>query len=223
MPNYKLEIACFNYQSALIAEQGGADRIELCDNFYLGGTTPSYETFISARKQIKIELFVMIRPRGGDFVYNTNEIEQMKKDISFFAKAGADGFVFGILTKNNHIHVQQCVKLISIAASQTCSLHRAFDKTTNTEKSLETVIECGFKTVLTSGFSSSAIDGMGNLDLLVKQANNRICVMPGGGVRSSNLEEIKNKTQANYYHSSAILQGDIADLNEVIALKKILS
>lgn len=223
MPNYKLEIACFNYQSAVIAEQGGADRIELCDRFFEGGTTPTYETFALARKQIKIELFVMIRPRGGNFIYNNDEFAQMKKDISFFAEAGVDGFVFGILQVDNCISKQQCAELISLAASLPCSLHRAFDKTPKAVKSLEIVIECGFKTILTSGFTASAMEGLSNLDVLVKQANNRISIMPGGGVRSSNLEAIKNKTQANYYHSSAIIQGDIADLNEVIALKKILS
>ncbi len=223
MPNYKLEIACFNYQSAVIAEQGGADRIELCDRLFEGGTTPAYETFALARKEIKIELFVMIRPRGSDFVYNTNEFEQMKKDISFFAKAGADGFVFGILHQDNKINKLQCLELTSLSAPLPCSLHRAFDKTINANNSLETVIYCGFKTVLTSGFSPSAMDGLDNLKSLVKQANSRISIMPGGGVRSSNLETIKNKTQANYYHSSAIIQGDLADINEVIALKQILS
>lgn len=223
MSNNKLEIACFNYQSAIIAEQGGADRIELCDNFSLGGTTPSYETFRKARQKIAIDLFVMIRPRGGDFNYNTEAFEQMKKDISFFTEAGADGFVFGILQSDHNIHIQQCVELVSLASSLPCSLHRAFDKTTNTKQSLESAIASGFKTVLTSGFTSSAMDGLENLKSLVSQANNRICIMPGGGVRSSNLEEIKFKTQANYFHSSAIIQGDIADINEVIALKKILS
>ncbi|MBL7887991.1 MAG: copper homeostasis protein CutC [Bacteroidia bacterium] len=219
----KLEIACFNYQSALIAQQGGADRIELCDNFKEGGTTPDYSIVAKASNEIKIDLFVMIRPRGGNFVYTSEEFEQMKKDILHFKNLNVDGFVFGILNEDNSINIQQNKELIQLASPLPCSFHRAFDKIDNQQTALESVINCGFKTILTSGFTSSAMNGIKNLEQLVKASRNRITIMPGGGVRSSNIAQIKNKTQAHYYHSSAIIQGDIADVNEVKKLKEQLN
>lgn len=219
----KLEIACFNYESALIAQQGGADRIELCDNFKEGGTTPDYTIVAKARNEIKIDLFIMIRPRGGNFVYTNEEFDQMKKDILHFKNLNVDGFVFGILNEDNSINIQQNKELIQLASPLPCSFHRAFDKINDQKTALEIVINCGFKTILTSGFTSSAIDGMDNLEQLVKQAGNKISIMPGGGVRSSNIAQIKNKTQAHYYHSSAIIQDDIADMNEVKKLKEQLN
>lgn len=219
----KLEIACFNYESALIAQQGGADRIELCDNFKEGGTTPDHSIVAKARNEIKIDLFAMIRPRGGNFVYTSEEFDQMKKDIFHFKNLNVDGFVFGILNEDNSINIQQNKELIQLASPLPCSFHRAFDKINDQKTALEIVINCGFKTILTSGFTSSAIDGMDNLEQLVKQAENKISIMPGGGVRSSNIAQIKNKTQAHYYHSSAVIQGDIADVNEVKKLKEQLN
>lgn len=219
----KLEIACFNYESALIAQQGGADRIELCDNFKEGGTTPEYTIVAKARNEIKIELLIMIRPRGGNFVYTNAELDQMKKDILQFKNLNVDGFVFGILHEDNSINIEQNTELVKLASPLPCSFHRAFDKVTDQQTALETVINCGFKTVLTSGFTSSAMDGIDNLKQLVNNASNRITIMPGGGVRSSNIAKIKNKTRADYYHSSAILNGDIADINEVKKLKEQLN
>ena len=219
----KLEIACFNYESALIAQQGGADRIELCDNFKEGGTTPEYTIVAKARKEIKIDLFIMIRPRGGNFVYTNEEFDQMKKDILHFKNLNVDGFVFGILNEDNSINIQQNKELIQLASPLPCSFHRAFDKINDQNTALDIVINCVFKTILTSGFTSSAMDGIENLEQLVKQARYKISIMPGGGVRSSNIAQIKNKTQAHYYHSSAIIQGDIADMNELKKLKEQLN
>lgn len=219
----KLEIACFNLESALIAQQGGADRIELCDDFSCGGITPNYGTFETARKLIKIDLFVMIRPRGGNFIYSKDEFEQMKKDILHFKKMNADGFVFGLLNEDGSINVNQNKELVELAKPFPCSFHRAFDVSNELTKNLEAVIECGFKTILTSGLKKSAIDGIENLSELVKQAKGRIVIMPGGGVRSSNLELLKSKVSTTYYHSSAIVKNDIADLEEVKLLKEKLS
>ncbi len=216
----KLEIACFNYESALIAQQGGADRIELCDNFKEGGTTPEYAIATKARKEIKIDLLIMIRPRGGNFVYTNAELDQMKKDILYFKSLNVDGFVLGILNNDNSINIEQNTELVQLASPLPCSFHRAFDKVKDPQTALETVINCGFKTVLTSGFTSSAMDGIDNLNQLVNNANDRITIMPGGGVRSSNIAEIKNKTKAHYYHSSAIINGEIADIDEVKKLKE---
>ena len=219
----KLEIACFNLESALIAQQGGADRIELCDDFSCGGITPNYGTFETARKLIHVDLFVMIRPRGGNFIYSNSEFEQMKKAILHFKKMNANGFVFGILNEDGSININQNKELVELAKPLTCSFHRAFDVSMELAKNLEDVIDCGFKTILTSGQTKSAIEGIEQLIELVNLAKDRIVIMPGGGVRSSNIELLKSKVVTSYYHSSAIIKNDIADLAEVKLLKEKLS
>jgi len=216
----KLEIACFNLESALIAQQGGADRIELCDDFSSGGITPNYGTFETARKLIQIDLLAMIRPRGGNFIYTDAEFEQMKNDIIYLKKMNADGFVFGILNEDGSINVNQNKELVELANPLPCSFHRAFDVFNELNKNLEDVIYCGFKTILTSGQTKSAIEGIEQLHELVKLSKNRIVIMPGGGVRSSNIELLKEKVQSSYYHSSAIVKADVADLREVKLLKE---
>ncbi len=219
----KREIACFNLESALIAQQGGADRIELCDDFSCGGITPNFGTFETARKLIKIDLFVMIRPRGGNFIYSKDEFEQMKKDILHFKKMNANGFVFGILNEDGSVNTTQNKELVELARPLPCSFHRAFDVSKELNKNLEDVIACGFKTILTSGQTKSAIEGIEQLCELVKLSKGRIVIMPGGGVRSSNLELLKSKVETSYYHSSAIVKNDVADLDEVKLLKEKLS
>lgn len=228
--NAKLEIACFNLESALIAQEGGADRIELCDDFSCGGITPNYGTFETARKLIKIDLFVMIRPRDGNFIYSKDEFDQMKKDILHFKKMNTNGFVFGILNEDGSINVNQNKELVELTNPLPCSFHRAFDVSKDLSKNLEDVIACGFKTILTSGQTKSALEGINQLEELVKQSNSRITIMPGGGVRSSNIELLKEKVQTAYYHSSAIaclpdrqVKNDVADLEEVKLLKEKLS
>jgi copper homeostasis protein len=219
----ELEIACFNLQSALIAQEGGADRIELCDNFAVGGTTPSLEIVKEAREKINIPLFVMIRPRGGNFFYDEFEFNEMKNSISIFKNVGVDGFVFGILNKDNTIDVVRNKVLVDIAGQQPCTFHRAFDKVSDMNMALASVIQCGFKTILTSGLKANAMEGKENLRQLILNAGDKICVMPGGSVRSSTIQELKQDTNAFYYHSSAIINGDIADLTEIIELKKKLA
>ncbi len=216
----KLEIACFNLESALVAQNGGADRIELCDDLASGGITPNYGTFETARKLITIDLFVMIRPRGGNFFYSDEEFEQMKKDILHFSKMNANGFVFGILNEDGSVNVNRNKELVELAHALPCSFHRAFDVSRNLLKNLEDVIDCGFKTVLTSGQTKSAIEGLEQLKQLVEHSKGRIVIMPGGGVRSSNIELIKEKVPTSFYHSSAIVKDTIADLQEVKSLKE---
>lgn len=219
----KLEIACFNLQSAIVAQQGGADRIELCDDFSAGGITPNYGTFETARKLITIPLFVMIRPRSGNFIYSDAEFEQMKKDIIHFKKMNADGFVFGILNEDLSINKNQNQQLLELAKPLPCTFHRAFDDSSDLKNSLEDVIDCGFKTILTSGKKKSALEGLEHLSRLIEYAKERIMIMPGGGVRSSNIDFIKKKLQTSYFHSSAIIENDQADINEVKSLKEKIS
>ena len=216
----QLEIACFNLESARIAQENGVDRIELCDGFEVGGTTPTIETATAARTSLKVDLFVMIRPRGGNFVYSDEEFAQMKSAIQEFKKLKVDGFVFGILNENATINILQNSELVKLAAPFPCTFHRAFDEVIDAFQSLESVIKCGFQTILTSGQSPNVIDGAERLAELVSKSNNRIAIMPGGGLRSSNIEVIQQKTKANWFHSSAITEGNqTANANEIKALK----
>jgi len=223
MKNKNLEVACFNLESAIIAQQNGADRIELCDNMMEGGTTPDIEIARKVRAELSIKMNVMIRPRGGDFVYNDIEFKQMKEGILQFKKINVDGFVFGILNKDNSFDRERNKELVNLANPIPCTFHRAFDVVSNVYESLELVIDSGFKTVLTSGQGINVMEGIEVLRCLVTKANGRIVVMPGGGLRSSNIKILNQKVNASFYHSSAIIgSGEIANGNEVEEIKRCL-
>jgi len=216
----QLEIACFNIDSALIAQDNDVDRIELCDGFEVGGTTPNTTTTKLVRASSSVDLFVMIRPRGGNFVYSDEEFIQMKSAIQEFKKINVDGFVFGILNENATINTLQNSELVKLATPLPCTFHRAFDEVPDAFQALEAIIECGFQTILTSGQSSNVMDGAERLAALVSKANNRIAIMPGGGLRSSNIKVIQHTTKANWFHSSAITEGNqTANADEIKALK----
>lgn len=203
-PKRQLEIACFNSDSALIARQNGADRVELCDAIEVGGTSPTIEIVKQVRANLSIDLYVMIRPRGGSFVYTEIEFQLMKTTVLAFKELKVDGFVFGILDENNRIDKDKNKELVELAHPLPCTFHRAFDEVSDVFQSLEEVIDCGFTTLLTSGQAQNVVDGVAVLSELVKKANNRITIMPGGGLRSSNIELILKETNALFYHSSAI-------------------
>lgn len=220
MKKAQLEIACFNLESAIIAQKNGADRVELCASMKEGGITPDYELTKTVRKKIAIDLNVMIRPRGGDFIYSDFEFEQMKSEILTFKKLQVDGFVFGILKEDGNVNELQNAELVALANPLPCTFHRAFDGIKNKLKALESLIECDFKTILTSGQETNVVDGIDVLARLVEKANNRIVIMPGGGLRSSNIELLKEKIKAVFYHSSAIIDvGEIANEEEIQAIK----
>lgn len=216
----KLEIACFNVVSAFIAKENGADRIEFCAGIKVGGTTPNFEMVQRLRKSLDIETYVMIRPRGGNFVYTTSEYAQMKSDILEAKKCNFDGFVFGILNDDNRVNIDQNKALVDLADPFPCTFHRAFDEVEDAFQSLEDIIQCGFATILTSGQAQNVTDGTQRLAELVNKANNRITIMPGGGLRSSNIESIQKETKANWFHSSAITdESGTAVAAEIKALK----
>jgi len=221
MKKYKLEIACFNLESAIIAQENGADRVELCANMKDGGTTPDFEITKVAREVLSIELNVMIRPRGGDFVYSDEEFVQMKTEIVAFKKLKVDGFVFGILKEDGSVNKERNKELVALAHPFPCTFHRAFDVVKDVNQSLESIIECGFKTILTSGQGKNVVEGIDVLAELVEKASNRITIMPGGGLRSSNIVLLKQRTNASFYHSSAITDSsETANGDEVKALKE---
>jgi copper homeostasis protein len=217
----KIEIACFNPESAVIADLAGADRIELCDGYAEGGTTPETSIVRYIRKTVKCDLFVMIRPRGGDFCYSDSEFRQMKSDI-LSMKAFVDGFVFGILNRDLTVDIARNKTLVELAQPLPVTFHRAFDQVAEPMLALEDVITCGFTTILTSGTKPNVSEGATILKTLVEKAKNRIAIMPGGGLRASNLAALHEIVGAEYYHSSAITnQSQIADPEEIKALKKI--
>ncbi|MBK1895777.1 copper homeostasis protein CutC [Chryseobacterium paridis] len=216
----KIEIACFNPQSAMIAFENGADRIELCDGLSEGGITPDFEITKELREKINIPIFVMIRPRGGNFTYSNDEFEQMKKELIQLKSLKVDGFVFGILDENDGVNVEQNKILVDLAHPLPCTFHRAFDRATELEASLEKVIGCGFKTILTSGQKPNVVEGKENLKKLVEISNGRIEILIGGGLRSTNIQDIREFTHAGYFHSSAITDGgQFANADEIVALK----
>ena len=220
----KLEIACFNAESAFVAQTAKADRVELCSGIEVGGTTPDLQTVNFVRQNLTSDLYVMIRPRGGDFVYSEEEIEQMKYSIIEMKNLGVDGFVFGILKEDNSINKPINSVLVQLAKPFPCTFHRAFDAVFDYEQALEDVVECGFTTILTSGTKPNVIKGIQILKQLVEKASNRITIMPGGGLRSSNIIQLNQFVKAEFYHSSAIIDGNgVADFSEIQALKSKLN
>jgi copper homeostasis protein len=184
------------------ARKGGAGRIELCDNFTEGGTTPSYGTILVALKHLQMDLFVIIRPRGGDFLYSDIEFEVMKQDILFVRDAGVKGVVFGILSKDGKIDIERNRQLLELAKPMQATFHRAFDMTDDPFSALEDIITIGFDRILTSGQKATAIEGADTISKLVKQAGNRIIIMPGSGINEENILELAQKTGAKEFHAS---------------------
>jgi copper homeostasis protein len=211
----KLEIAAFNLESALIAQQNGASRVELCKDLELGGTTPEADAVALAKEQLFIDIYAMVRPRGGDFVYTADEFDQMMQTILAFKEIPVDGFVFGMLTADNKIDEQRNAALVAAAAPIPCTFHRAFDRCIDWRAALEAIIACGFKVVLSSGVAKNVVAGKTNLQKMIIAAEGKIEIMPGGGLRSDNLCELMKATTARYFHSSAILDGDTANGNEI--------
>ncbi|TDG35216.1 copper homeostasis protein CutC [Pedobacter changchengzhani] len=198
-----LEICANSYSSAIAAQNGGAIRVELCENMADGGTTPSYAQIKRAVENLKIEVWPIIRPRGGDFLYNNDEFEIMKEDIKICKILKCGGIVFGILTSDGEIDKERCAELIELAKPMPVAFHRAFDMSNDLPKALETLIELGFVRVLSSGGAENAHKGIKVLNRLVNQADGRIQIMPGAGINPQNILEIATKTGAFVFHSSA--------------------
>ena len=200
---YELEVIAFDIASCKIASDNGANRIELCANPSEGGTTPSYGMIKEARKATELQLFPIIRPRGGDFLYSDEEFDIMLHDIEVSKTIGADGVVIGMLMEDGSIDMERCSKLITAAEHMEVTFHRAFDRTNTMLIALEQVIELGCKRILTSGLHPTVDLGIDNLKLLVEKSADRIIIMPGSGVRSNNIIELASHTGAIAFHSSA--------------------
>lgn len=235
----ELEVIGFDLASCLIAERHGADRIELCANPHEGGTTPSHGMIAAARRATTIQLFPIIRPRGGDFLYSDLEFEAMIDDVARCADLGCDGVVIGMLHADGTVDVPRCAELIRHAGRMQVSFHRAFDRVADPMTALEQIIDLGCTRLLTSGLAPEVDLGRDMLRTLVVAAGDRITVMPGSGVRSTNLPALARFTGARAFHSSAraakpsgmefvnpalreTLDSVSIDADEVAALRRIL-
>ena len=182
--NFKLEVIAFNIESCKLAQKSGAHRIELCDNPGEGGTTTSIGMIKAARANVDIELFPIIRPRGGDFLYSDDEFEIMKEDILQCKNIGCDGVVIGLLNAEGTIDKTRTSKLVNLAYPMSVTFHRAFDRANDPFKAMEDIIESGCERILTSGQQPSALEGIELISALIKKAEERIIIMPGSGLRS---------------------------------------
>ncbi|WP_194777395.1 copper homeostasis protein CutC [Pararhodonellum marinum] len=197
-----LEAPVFTIEAAIKAAEFGVDRIELCADFGEGGTTPSIGTLIYLKKKISIPIFVMIRPRGGDFVYSDEELEIMKIDLQMLKTLGADGFVFGVLKADGKVNIGACEDLIQLTDGLPCTFHRAIDATPSLEKSLEAIIECGFRRVLTSGGSNTVEAGKEMVKKLMVRAADRIVILPGGGTSPEHVPYFESTGYLKELHAS---------------------
>jgi len=209
--NCKLEICVDSIESALNAQSAGAARVEYCDNLIEGGTTPSYGSIIAARNNLNIGLHVIIRPRGGDFLYSGTDYDIMRRDIEMCGECGVDGIVTGILLPGGSIDVDRTARLFEYAYPMSVTFHRAFDLCNDPVQGLEDVIDTGAARLLTSGLKHCARDGIEMIRKLVIQAANRIIIMPGGGIDETNVSMIVTATKVNEIHLTArsIVESDM--------------
>ncbi|KAM9364575.1 copper homeostasis protein cutC homolog isoform 2-T2 [Pholidichthys leucotaenia] len=196
--SFLMEVCVDSVESAVNAERGGACRLELCSSLLEGGLTPSLGLLQVVKQHVRIPVYVMIRPRGGDFLYSDQEVEVMRKDIELVKSQGADGLVLGALTEDGRVDAELCMELL------------AFDMVHDPSVALEALISLGFQRVLTSGCDSSALEGLPLIKRLIDQAKGRIIIMPGGGITERNLQRILEGSGAQEFHCSARSSRDSA-------------
>jgi len=201
--SFKLEICSFDLLSALIAQEAGAHRVELCAGPAEGGTTPGPGLIRAARERIHIDIYPIIRPRGGDFLYTEEEFDIMMKEVTYCKQAGCNGVVVGILHADGSIDKIRTSRLVEMAYPLGVTFHRAFDWAANPFEALEDIISVGCERILTSGQRPTAPEGAELINELVRQADDRIIIMPGSGVRADNIIALAEKTDASEFHTSA--------------------
>lgn len=203
MPSAVLEVCAFNVQSCLIAQRAGAARVELCDNPVEGGTTPSFGAIRLVRERLDIALYPIVRPRAGNYLYDDDEFEIMRRDILLCKDLGCDGISVGVGKMDATIDTERLKRMVEWAYPMGVTCNRAFDGAPDLFKALEDLIACGCERVLTSGGKSAAPDAADVLKQLVTQAGGRIIVMPGAGINSSNVATLRSECGAEEYHASA--------------------
>lgn len=203
MPSIQLEIATFSLKGCIDAAKAGAHRIELCENAGAGGTTPSYGMLKQALLQVAIPIFPIIRPRGGDFTYSDAEFGIICDDVICCRELGYQGVVVGMLTKQGNIHQDQLRRVMELAGQMEVTFHRAFDRVIQPLQALEEIIDAGCKRILTSGQYPSCMNGLPLIKHLVQQANDRIIIMPGSGLNSTNVRQLLMESGAIECHTAA--------------------
>lgn len=198
----KIEIAANSYASALIADRAGADRIELCSNLELGGTTPGPGTLIASKENLSIPIHVLVRPRAGDFVYTGPEIEEIIQTIKFCRQMGIEGIVIGFLTPEGKVDQAITQQVLEHTEGLDLTFHRAFDQVIDQQEAMETIIDLGFDRILTSGGQPSTPEGVRQIAQLIDQAKDRIVIMPGGGINNYNIQDVAEHTGAQEFHLS---------------------
>jgi copper homeostasis protein len=218
-----VEAAVETLEEALAAERAGADRIELCANLSDGGTTPSAGLIAAVVGQTKLPVVVMIRPRGGDFVYSDDEIDAMTRDIELAGEGGIAGIVTGVLTADGHIDIERTRALVDAAAGLPVTFHRAFDSTGDLPDALEELIQIGVSRVLTSGSAATALEGAATIAALVDQAHAWISIIAGGGIREHNVRDVVARTGAREVHSRLVDEASMRALVGVLKSNKSVS
>ena len=210
---FQLEVIAFNPESCITIRDSGAHRVELCSNPHEGGTTPSQGFIRIAREKLSLELFPIIRPRGGHFHYTDEEYQVMKTDIALCRELGCDGVVIGLLHPDGRIDRERTSRLVDLAYPMEVTFHRAFDRVRDPLEALEAVVASGCTRILTSGLRPAAPEGRDLLKELVRRADGRISIMPGSGIRAANIRELALFTGAREFHTSARVRGGSSVFN----------
>jgi copper homeostasis protein len=214
MKNFLFELCTESVEAARAAEFGGADRIELCSQLPIGGVTPDNDLIASAIQALSIPVFVLIRPRGGDFVFSADEFEQMRQQIEHAKQAGAAGVAVGVLLPDGRVDVERSRELVELGRPMRVTFHRAFDQTANLSEALEAVIQTGADCLLTSGGAPDVLTGADSIARLCEKADGRVHIMAGGGLRLTNLMEVVRRTGVSCLHGSLTrrpMEGDEMD------------
>jgi copper homeostasis protein len=216
--DFEIEICAGNIESVLAADMGGADRVELCENLSEGGTTPSCGSIVLSKEKCSLDVFVIIRPRGGDFVYTQIEFEVMLRDVQSAVEIGADGIVIGCLKPDGTVDSDRCSRLIETAKGLPVTFHRAFDVTPDPFKALETIKSLGVNRILTSGQKNKAEEGVELIKKLQVNAGTKLRIMPGSGINELNIQKIALSTGVNSFHAS--LREDVSENNYKVTSAK---
>jgi copper homeostasis protein len=211
-----VEAAVETLDTALAAERAGADRIELCDNLSDGGTTPGAGLIAVVPERTRLPVFVLIRPRAGDFVYSDDEFDAMIRDVELAGRMGIAGIVTGVLTSDGRVDVERTRILVKAASALPVTFHRAIDSAVNLPVALEAVIEAGASRVLTSGGAATALEGVDLIAELVDQARERITIIAGGGIREHNVRDVIARTGVREVHARLVDEGQMRGLVDVV-------
>ena len=219
--NRKLEVCTFNLDDLEIAAKNKVSRIEVCINKNYGGITPPYNHIIDAIS-LGVKIHPIIRPRAGNFIYTSKEINSIINDVRFCRENNCSGVVLGVLDSNNEVDISNCKKIIKESGDMSLTFHRAFDETIKPYESMEKIIDLGFDRILTSGQEEKATDGVSLINKLVKQSKGRISIMPGSGIRASNVDLFLENNGISEIHSSCYINGSFSEKELVRMINKVL-